>query len=171
RNAAELDRSNCHWVAVQIELLHTQVSDLDRLPGHGGTGNDESRGRTEHSSGPPRCRVCRWHRAVDRSQADRVSFAEKQIAVVSLAKARRVRENGLEHGLQVTWRAADDAEDLGGRRLALQRFAQLAGGGLQLAGGRRLLLQCPTKLAGGGRLLSHRLVELAGQQRDLLLVA
>jgi len=47
-------------------------------------------------------------------------------------------------------RYQDNAEDLGGRRLPLQRFAQLAG---------------------GRRLRCDRLVELAGQQCDLLFVA
>src|SRR6266699_2059603 len=49
------------------------------------------------------------------------------------AKPRRVREDGLEYRLQVTWRTAD-AEDLGGCGLPLQRFAQLARGLAQLAG-------------------------------------
>src|SRR5262249_22742190 len=42
-------------------------------------------------------------------------------------------EDGLEHGLQVTWGTADDAENLGGRRLPLQRFAQLAAARLEFA--------------------------------------
>jgi len=37
---------------------------------------------------------------------------------------------GQRHGVEIGWRTADDAEDLRGRRLPLQRFAQLAGGRL-----------------------------------------
>src|SRR5215813_2939794 len=44
-----------------------------------------------------------------------------------LAKPRRVREDGLEYGLEVSWRTADDAKDLRARCLLLQRLVQLAG--------------------------------------------
>src|SRR5262245_16534123 len=79
----------------------------------------------EYCSGLPLRSVCRWHGTVDRYQSKRISFAKKQIAVAGLAEPRRIREDGLEHGLQVSWRTADDAKNLGGRRLPLQGFAQL----------------------------------------------
>ncbi len=72
---------------------------MDRLSGPEGAGNNESRAGTEHSSSPPNRRVGVWHRTVDRNKADGISFAEKQIAVAGLAKARRIREDGLEHAL------------------------------------------------------------------------
>src|SRR5262249_14803962 len=62
-----------------------------------------------------------------------ISFAEPQSAVAGLTEPRRVREDGLEYGLQIAWRCADDAEDLGGRCLLLQRFAQLAAARLEFA--------------------------------------
>src|SRR5262249_19657758 len=99
-----------HWDTVEVGLLLAYVSDLDRLPGHGGTGNDQSRVRTEHSSGLPLCRVCLWHRTMNRSDTEGVSFAKKQIAVACLAEARRVRENNLKHGLKLAQGTADDAE-------------------------------------------------------------
>ena len=42
-----------------------------------------------------------------------------------LADARRVRQHGLEHRLQIDQANADDLEHVGGGGLLLQRFAQL----------------------------------------------
>ncbi len=92
-----------------------------------------------------------------RTDAERITFAEPQSAVAGLAESCRIGEHGLEYGFQVDWRTTDDVKDLGGRRLSLQRLAQLAGG-RRLPFIRRLLLR-------------HRFVELAGQQCDLLFVS
>ncbi len=70
---------------------------------------------------------------MERGAAKRVSFTEPQSAVAGLAKSRRIRKNGLEHRLQVAWRTADNAKDLGGRRLPLQRFAQFAAARFEFA--------------------------------------
>ena len=64
---------------------------------------------------------------MERNGPDGVSLAEPKGAVAGLAEARRVREDGLEHGNRGPWLTADDAKDLRGRRLPLQRFAQLPG--------------------------------------------
>src|ERR1700730_3810405 len=41
------------------------------------------------------------------------------------AYAHRIRQHGIEHGLQITGRGADDLEHVGGGGLLLQGFAQL----------------------------------------------
>ncbi len=114
--------------------LCTQVSDVDRLPRAGSAGGCGSRIGTGHSRAPQLRRVCVRHGTMERNRPDGVSFTEPKCAVAGLAEPRRVREDGLEHGLEVAWRTADDAKDLGGRRLPLQRLIQLAGILAQLAG-------------------------------------
>src|SRR5262249_25239841 len=100
-------------------------------------------------------KTCR-RRAVACGDAKPVSFTEPQSGMSGLAEPRRVRENGLEHPLKIAWRTADDAENLRGRRLPLQRFAQLAGDHC---------LPLRSRLLPG-----QRFVELAGQQCDLFFV-
>src|SRR5215831_17202424 len=57
--------------------------------------------------------------------AESVPLPEVQHAELGIADAGCVCQHGLEHGFELAGRAADDTEDLGGRRLLLQRFAQL----------------------------------------------
>src|SRR5262249_30988475 len=56
----------------------------------------------------------------------------KQNAKIGLADTNRIRQHGLEHGLKLAGGTADDPEDLRGRRLLLQRLAQLDGAIAQL---------------------------------------
>ena len=70
--------------------------------------------------------------AVHRDCAEGIALAKKQGAELGLADARRVLQHGLEHGLQLAGRAADDTQDLRRRRLLLQRLAQLVGANLDL---------------------------------------
>src|SRR5262249_120874 len=144
------------WVPIEVSLLRTHVSDMDRLPGSRRAGQRAIRDGTVRSAPLLRCE-CRWHRAVDGNATEEISLTEPQSAVAGFAQPRPIREDGLEYGVEVGWGTADDTEDLGASCLALKRLAQLAGGGLQLAGGRRLL--------------RDRLVELAGQQCICLLEA
>ena len=44
----------------------------------------------------------------------------KQHAEIGLADAHRVRQHGLEHGLQLAGRTADDLQHVGGRGLLLE---------------------------------------------------
>ena len=70
-----------------------------------------------------------WRRRAERCEcADDVGTLRPrtaQSAELGLADARRVLQHGLEHRLQFAGRAGDDPQHLGGRRLLLQRFAQL----------------------------------------------
>lgn len=52
--------------------------------------------------------------------------AKQENTELGLTEARRVREHGLEYRLEVAGRARDDLQHLGGRRLLLQCFAELA---------------------------------------------
>ena len=54
-----------------------------------------------------------------------ICISEIQRAELGLANPHCVRQHGLEHRLQLSGRAAYDLEHVGGRRLLLQRFAQL----------------------------------------------
>ncbi len=45
-------------------------------------------------------------------------------AEIGSAKVHRLAEHRVEHGYQVAGRAADDAQDFGGRGLLLQRFGK-----------------------------------------------
>src|SRR5262249_8870724 len=49
----------------------------------------------------------------------------ENVSARGAAKPRRALDQGLQHGLQIESRAADDFEGVGGRGLLLQRFAQL----------------------------------------------
>src|SRR5262245_30324808 len=54
----------------------------------------------------------------------RVAILEPQNHVINPTNPRGALDNGIEYGLHVRRRPADDAEHLGGRRLMLQCFAQ-----------------------------------------------
>src|SRR5262245_57641729 len=90
--------------------------------------------RARALSGPGRNVAPRWRSAANtagispwRATMRNASPSQRNSAVTGFAKARRIREDGLEHGLEVRWRITDYGKDLGGRRLALQRCAPLAG--------------------------------------------
>ena len=53
-----------------------------------------------------------------------VSLAEPQYHIIDPTNPCGALDDGVEHRLHVSRRAADDAEHLGGRRLMLQRLAQ-----------------------------------------------
>ena len=55
-----------------------------------------------------------------------IAVAPHDAALVGLAEPRRRLPQGVEHGLQVECRAADDLEHVGRRRLLLQRLASSA---------------------------------------------
>ena len=57
---------------------------------------------------------------------ERAALEAIQLAELRLADADRVLEHGLEHGLKLAWRRTDDLQDIGRRRLLLQRLPQFA---------------------------------------------
>ena len=85
----------------------------------------------DHRFAPPQlvpCSRC----AVQRDEPKRVSIVQQEVAKFGVADAYCVLQHGLKHRLQLAGRTADDLEDLGGRRLLLQRLAQLARARLHL---------------------------------------
>src|SRR5262252_2058831 len=64
---------------------------------------------------------------------------QHQIAEFGLAERDCLLQHGLEYRFQLARRARDDAEDLGGRRLLLQRLAQIIGALPQLVEQPRVL--------------------------------
>ena len=54
-----------------------------------------------------------------------VAIAQAQGAELGVAEPCCVRQQGLEHGLELAGRTGDDAQHLGRGGLLLQRFAQL----------------------------------------------
>jgi len=81
------DSGNRQWVAVEVGLLRTEISDVDRLPGPDGAGNGESRAKTEHSSAPPRMPLA-THRGAQRAgsrrtpRRDRVRLFSEAVTVL-----------------------------------------------------------------------------------------
>src|SRR5262249_4593672 len=55
-----------------------------------------------------------------------LAIIEDQVTELGLADAHGVCQHSLEHRFQLTGRTADDAEDLGGRGLLLQRLGEFA---------------------------------------------
>jgi hypothetical protein len=84
-----------------------------------------------HRLTPPPLDIGR-RRTVQRGDAEAISLAKVQITELGLTEACRVRQQCLEHGLQVAGRAADNAEHFEGGRLLLQRFVQLMSTAVEL---------------------------------------
>jgi hypothetical protein len=57
------------------------------------------------------------------SGAKCVALAEPHATVACLAKMRRFRKHRLEYGCQLSWRTADDLENISGGGLLLERFS------------------------------------------------
>ena len=72
-------------------------------------------------------------RTVQRGHAEGISLAKEQIAKLGLAEPGRVPQQGLEHGLQLARRVADNLEHLRGRGLLLQCFGKVIARLAQLA--------------------------------------
>src|SRR5262249_34692151 len=80
---------------------------------------------------PPPLRIGRG-RTMQRGYAENISLTKEQIAELRLAEPGSIRQDGLEHGLQLAGRTRDDLKDIRCRGLLPQRFAQLLGARLHL---------------------------------------
>src|SRR5262249_45926534 len=67
-----------------------------------------------------------------RRDAIEVALTKQDDILICLAKPRRRLGNSVQHRLQLEWRAADNFENIGGRRLLLQGLAQFATSRLDL---------------------------------------
>src|SRR5262249_29071531 len=104
--------------------------------------------------------------AVVRSEMVEPVLEEKDEGVLGLAEPSGGLDKRIEHRLELESRAADDLEDLRGRGLLLERFAQLLGADLDL-----LLEVCIGFLQPTGHvveLVGQRLELVAGLDRDAL---
>ncbi len=79
------------------------------------------------------------NRAMMGDEQELVAVAAEDAHVLRLAQARRALRHGVEHGLDVGRRARDNAQDLGGRRLLLQRLGEGGVPGSELAEQPRVL--------------------------------
>src|SRR6266566_1832322 len=61
-----------------------------------------------------------------------IVLVAEQHAEFGFTDSRRIRQHRIEHRLQLAGRRADDAQNFGGRRLLLQRFAELTAARLNL---------------------------------------
>ena len=110
-------------------------------------------------------KFCECRRDIEsRNDVSCAALEPDQVAKLGIANAGRVRQHGLEHGLQLARRAADDLEHLRRRGLLLQRFAEIVGALAQL-------VEQPGVLDGddglGGEVL-HQLDLLVGEGAHLL---
>src|SRR5206468_1216255 len=123
KRASPRKLNGCHapWLGVRprIGRLRGDVGNVDRLLGLKQATMSISWVRTDRFSKV--VRKCRRH-VLHGLRAEYVAVITEENAEIGLAKARRVREHGLEHGLQLAWRTADDAEHFRGGRLLLQRL-------------------------------------------------
>jgi hypothetical protein len=101
------------------------VGDLNRLFRRHRTSEDSAGARTNYRVAPPLFGIER-RRAMQRNGAKRFSFGLEQHAELRLADAHCVRQHGLEHRLQVTRRARNDAQHLRRCRLLLQRLGKMS---------------------------------------------
>src|SRR5262249_43563051 len=83
----------------------------------------------------------------------------ENVSARGAAKPRRALDQGLQHGLQIESRAADDLEHVGGGGLLLQRLAQLVEQARVLNGDDGL-----------GSEVCHQLDLLVGEGADLLAI-
>src|SRR5262249_49238838 len=70
-----------------------------------------------------------------------IAFSPEDLGVGRLAQPRGTLRHGVEHGMEVGRRAADDSPELGCRRLLLVRLSQVATARLELPKRLRLALQ------------------------------
>ena len=100
RYAAELDAATARD-RYRIALLRREVDNVDNL-----LRLQRMRPKFEH--GRAKALFCAprlgWRRAMCNGEAERLPVEQIHVAEVRFANAGRVREHGLEHRLQLTWR-------------------------------------------------------------------
>src|SRR5262249_30144900 len=79
-DAGDIDCGNSQWMAVEIRLIFSQVSDLKRLSG---LRNAAQRGCAAHRGAPPLLDICGPQRTVECSVAETISFFEPHSAVAA----------------------------------------------------------------------------------------
>src|SRR5262249_14100801 len=119
----KLDGGNDRGIAFEVGRYRRNVGNVDHLLRGGDTPKRRVRGRSDQFA---RARLdIRGRGVVSSNRAEAISLPDVQRADLRLAEAHRVFQHRLEYRLQLARRTADDLQHLGGRRLLLQRFAQL----------------------------------------------
>src|SRR5262249_8911931 len=86
---------------------------------------------TDERGAAPVLRKCGWS-VMETDTSELVTLAEKQPRKLGVAQECRIREYGIEDGLQFSGRTADDFKHVGRRRLLPPRLGELAGTRLKL---------------------------------------
>ena len=134
----ELDLGDEQGIAFDVCLLLCDVGNVDQLLGRGDTAEAGSWAGADDRFALPPLGPC-GRRAGRRDETESVAFAQPQVAEPGTADAHRILQHGLEHGLKLAGRRADDLQHLGGRRLLLQRLAEIVGALAQLVEQPRVL--------------------------------
>src|SRR6266571_2150310 len=108
----------------EVGFLHSEVGNVLQLSRCGNAAKWILRAKPDYRVAPPQLVPC-LRGSVHRRHPKGISVVQQEVAELGVANARRVFQHGLEDGGQLSWRAADDAQHLGGRRLLLQRLAQI----------------------------------------------
>src|SRR6185503_7995253 len=90
---------------------------------------------------------------LESADVDELAVVSEDSAELGVAKTQRVGRDRFEDRLHIRWRAADDAQDLAGRGLLLQRFREVAIADFQLGEEAHVL-------DGDHRLIGERLQQL-----------
>src|SRR5262245_7293187 len=119
---SEFGDGNEWAIALDVSLLRRNVGNVYYLlfPRHAAKGRFWV--RMNNWLAPSLFGVGERH-AVQRDSSEYLSFAERQSAELGSADVHRAFQHGPKHGLQLTRRRTNDAENIGGGRLLLQCLA------------------------------------------------
>ncbi len=121
---SDFHECNARWLTFRIGRFRRDVDDMDGLLRLQKPTNSVSRVRARRVS--PKVLAVLWRHVLQRDGMKDAAVVAKEHAKISLAKARRLREHGLEHGLQLAWRTADHPEHFRRCGLLFQRLAEFA---------------------------------------------
>src|SRR5262249_3854733 len=152
-DAAEFNPCNRQRIAIDVGLIGTKIGNVDGLARFGEPAHWVERPRPMRSA-PKEVRERRGYAEL-RDDSGGAILEPPQIPEMGGANARRIFQNGLEHGLQFAWRTTDDLEHLRRRTVLLQRHVDLARAPLHLVEQAHVLDR------------DHRLVGEGGDEFDL----
>ena len=126
RAPAEFDQGDYGGITLDIGWFRREIRNMLHCFGSGCASERKVRMITyvDHKLPLPPLDIGR-RRTVQRGHAEGISLAKEQIAKLGLAEPGCVPQQGLEHGLQLARRVADNLEHLRRRRLLLQRFGKV----------------------------------------------
>ena len=126
--ASQVDVRAPYRVALDIGALGHGVLDLNDLPGSHDAAQDVERARLNERFTLAQLGECR-RRIVEGHAARHLAFDQPHHSEFGAADARGVFEQFPENRVEIAGRGADDLENFRGRRLLLQRLAEIVGAG------------------------------------------